>query len=319
MLHDAVILSSKRDRISCPWCGPSRKNKHDLSLSLKRAEDGVLYNCWHCSAKGIALYEHNISANKHFSWEDGLDMRIGNPEPTGSIKLEKLEPLGSMGISEVSPAHISSDAPKDGMRLTYTALSEAAYLYLEGRGISRSTADNCGLKSVASCWFRRLGASSEGLAFPYTKDLKPVGYKIRSLAAKDFSFDGESFGLFLHEQPGDGKEIIICEGCIDALSFREAGLTAYSLPHGAINSVDTHTGREPASGDDSKKLKCLAESQGVIDGASRIILATDGDKPGLATSEELARRIGKEKCWVVGWPDGAKDANDIIASLHLGG
>ncbi|KAJ1422819.1 TOPRIM domain [Sesbania bispinosa] len=49
--------------------------------------------------------------------------------------------------------------------------------------------------------------------------------------------------------------------------------------------------------------------------ASRIILATDGDPPGQALAEELARLIGKERCWQVRWStkgrgDKCKDANE---------
>ncbi|KAJ0016467.1 hypothetical protein Pint_11352 [Pistacia integerrima] len=50
--------------------------------------------------------------------------------------------------------------------------------------------------------------------------------------------------------------------------------------------------------------------------ASRIILATDGDLPGQALAEELARRLGKERCWRVKWPKSYevnhfKDANKV--------
>ncbi|KAF8412762.1 hypothetical protein HHK36_000732 [Tetracentron sinense] len=55
--------------------------------------------------------------------------------------------------------------------------------------------------------------------------------------------------------------------------------------------------------------------------ASRIILATDGDPPGQALAEELARRIGKERCWRIRWPkknevDCFKDANEVL--MYLG-
>ena len=33
-----------------------------------------------------------------------------------------------------------------------------------------------------------------------------------------------------------------------------------------------------------------------------MILATDNDAPGEALAEELARRLGKERCWRVRWP-----------------
>ncbi len=51
-----------------------------------------------------------------------------------------------------------------------------------------------------------------------------------------------------------------------------------------------------------------------LDRLDRIILAVDGDGPGQALAEELARRFGKERCWRVYWPDSGdtpcKDAND---------
>ncbi|KAF6173144.1 hypothetical protein GIB67_028442 [Kingdonia uniflora] len=55
-------------------------------------------------------------------------------------------------------------------------------------------------------------------------------------------------------------------------------------------------------------------------GPTRIILATDGDAPGQALAEELARRLGKERCWRVKWPkkneaEDFKDANEVLMCL----
>ena len=54
--------------------------------------------------------------------------------------------------------------------------------------------------------------------------------------------------------------------------------------------------------------------------ASKFVLATDADGPGQVLSEELARRLGREKCWRVNWPvtpDGrqVKDANEALMAL----
>jgi twinkle protein len=62
---------------------------------------------------------------------------------------------------------------------------------------------------------------------------------------------------------------------------------------------------------------------GELDGALRVILATDNDAPGNALAEELARRLGRERCWRVRWPgnvhegaqlqpDYRKDANEVL-------
>lgn len=50
------------------------------------------------------------------------------------------------------------------------------------------------------------------------------------------------------------------------------------------------------------------------------MLATDGDLPGQALAEELARRLGKERCWQVSWPkkdefSSCKDANEVLVNL----
>lgn len=38
-----------------------------------------------------------------------------------------------------------------------------------------------------------------------------------------------------------------------------------------------------------------------------IVLATDADAPGLALAEELARRLGRERCHRVAWPQKGPD------------
>lgn len=56
---------------------------------------------------------------------------------------------------------------------------------------------------------------------------------------------------------------------------------------------------------------------GELDQASRILLATDNDEPGQALAEELARRLGRERCWRVRFPVGEPDpaAQDSDAPL----
>ncbi|RVX00471.1 Primase-like protein [Vitis vinifera] len=49
------------------------------------------------------------------------------------------------------------------------------------------------------------------------------------------------------------------------------------------------------------KISVSMNCKEYLEKASRIILATDGDAPGLALAEELARRLGRERCWRVKW------------------
>src|SRR5262249_28839852 len=52
----------------------------------------------------------------------------------------------------------------------------------------------------------------------------------------------------------------------------------------------------------------------VLASFQRIILAVDTDAPGQKLAEELARRLGPEKCWRVTWSSECKDANDVLIS-----
>ena len=42
------------------------------------------------------------------------------------------------------------------------------------------------------------------------------------------------------------------------------------------------------------------------------MLAVDNDEPGKALERELLRRLGPERCWLVVWPEGIKDANQML-------
>jgi twinkle protein len=43
-----------------------------------------------------------------------------------------------------------------------------------------------------------------------------------------------------------------------------------------------------------------------------VVLAGDMDEPGQKMMDEIARRVGKERCARVAWPEGCKDANDTL-------
>ncbi|XP_027352791.1 twinkle homolog protein, chloroplastic/mitochondrial isoform X2 [Abrus precatorius] len=115
------------------------------------------------------------------------------------------------------------------------------------------------------------------------------------------------------------SDIIIVEGEMDKLAMEEAGFfNCVSVPDGAPPSVSS---KELPPPDKDTKYQYLWNCKDVLMQATRIILATDGDPPGQALAEELARRIGKERCWRVRWPkkgrlDHCKDANEVL--MYLG-
>lgn len=92
---------------------------------------------------------------------------------------------------------------------------------------------------------------------------------------------------------------VICEGEIDQLSFYEAGVTSVvSVPNGASKG--------------NARLEYLDNCYEAFADKERIYLATDTDEPGLLLREELARRLGKSRCWLISFPEGCKDANEVL-------
>nr|CAD1834586.1 unnamed protein product [Ananas comosus var. bracteatus] len=134
------------------------------------------------------------------------------------------------------------------------------------------------------------------IAFTYRRDGTLVSCKYREVSKKFWQVEGE----------------------IDKLSMEEAGFrNCVSVPDGAPARVANKVPDE----EEDTKFQYLWNCRQYLDMASRIILATDADPPGQALAEELARRIGKERCWRVQWPqknsaEVCKDANEVL--MYLG-
>jgi twinkle protein len=181
-------------------------------------------------------------------------------------------------------------------------LGESHYQYLLERGISAETADRCGVvASVRS--FAGTGPRS-CIGFPYKNPDGSDAIKWRD-REKHFSQSGSAQSLWGIES-FTGGDLVICEGELDRLSFEEVGIAATSVPNGAPSP------RKHPELADTPQPAYLWESKASIDNADRVIIATDNDAPGNALADELARRIGKARCWRVPFPSGCKDANDVL-------
>ena len=133
---------------------------------------------------------------------------------------------------------------------------------------------------------------------------------------------GSSLFLFnedcLNEPCREEIPLIICEGEIDAASWIAAGATrVVSVPNGSAG--------KPGEGDivpsEDKQFAYLWDGNRLkpeIERFSKIILATDNDKAGGILRDELAIRLGRSKCYVVEYPSGCKDANDVLQKHENG-
>ena len=93
------------------------------------------------------------------------------------------------------------------------------------------------------------------------------------------------------------KECIITEGEMDALSFFECGRhDVVSVPNGANSNLDY--------------LDNYIEEY--FDDKETIYIASDTDTKGVVLKEELIRRFGAERCRIIEYGDGCKDANEHL-------
>ena len=186
-------------------------------------------------------------------------------------------------------------------------LQDQHYAWLATRGISHQTADK--MKLFASeKYFGKLGKTADAIGFPYYRNGALVAAKYRSFPEKDFTQDSggahDFFGIDLIKKD---QPLIIVEGEIDCLSLMEMGFdNVVSVPSGA--PIKVADGKVLPSED--KKFAYVWNAREILDAVPYVILATDQDTAGQALAEELARRIGKEKCRLAKFEK--KDLNEVM-------
>lgn len=177
--------------------------------------------------------------------------------------------------------------------------------WLASRGISEQTAKKLKLFG-AEKFFSRLGKFAPAIGFPYHRNGSPVSAKYRSIESKDFTQEaGGAHDFFALDLVTKGEPLIIVEGEMDVCAGIEAGLNnIVSVPMGA--PIKVADGKTLPSED--KRFSFVWNARDIIDAAPYVVLATDQDGAGQALAEELARRIGKEKCKLAKFP--WKDLNE---------
>lgn len=258
----------------CPKCSSQRSKSDDPCLSIDTEKNGGCYNCHHCGWSG------------QLEW---VDRSADYYERNKAYKLPDYDPL-------------------------QYSLSEAAKRWFAGRGISEETLISNQIGSRR--WlFSKAEGQKEAIAFPHIIKGEVVNVHYRKLEAKDFKLTSECevcfYGLdsLFEEGQLQTNQLIICEGHLDKLSLYEAGYRfAISVPNGSPFEAE---GKPPVQEPNLQFLNSpLVES--IFQNVSKVILAGDDDHPGRRLVEELAKRIGFEKCWKVEYPEGCKDINDVL-------
>lgn len=172
--------------------------------------------------------------------------------------------------------------------------------YLKGRGISEEVIQDY---KIADCkvWDHDNNREVDGIAFPYIRDgellfIKSIGIERnngKKIIGASKNAEPCLFGWDL--LPPASRAVIIVEGEIDALSLATYGIPALSVPFGG------------GKGAKQQWIDCEYHN---MDRFDDVILCLDSDEAGQEAAQEIAQRLGIERCRIAELPH--KDANDCL-------
>ena len=141
------------------------------------------------------------------------------------------------------------------------------------------------------------------IQFPYYDGETLINCKYRD-GNKNFRMEKNAERVLYGLNDIDEGLTIFVEGEIDKLSCDEAGFkNTVSVPDGAPS---------PNTKNYSSKFSFLESAEEKLSKVKRFVIAVDNDAPGIRLRDELARRLRVERCYIVDWPEGCKDANEVL-------
>lgn len=170
--------------------------------------------------------------------------------------------------------------------------------FFESRGISNDTLLRAGI-TEAKEWMPQFEKEVPCICFNYYRGEDLVNIKFRG-PEKSFKLAKDAeLVLYNLNSIESTKDAVIVEGEMDCLTLIECGIyNAVSVPNGASKG--------------NQRLDYLDNCWEWFEGKERVIIAVDNDEAGTQLKEELARRLGKERVATVVYPEGCKDANDVL-------
>ena len=253
-------------------------NEKTPSFKIKDGEQ--FFKCFGCGKSGDAI--KFISEFKNISFIEVV-----------KLLAEKYH----VQIEDVNPTKTKVKPVSQNLPLTINQ-----YDFFKTRRIAQKTLENFKVCNAME-WMPKAQGRVQTICFNYIRDGELINIKYRA-ENKDFKLAKDAELIFYNIDSAKGKDyVIIVEGEIDCLSVSQVSpsLAVISVPNGASGGT--------------QRLEYLDNCHEIFEGKTQIILFTDNDAPGINLREELARRLGYERCFKVIYPEGCKDANDILCKF----
>lgn len=265
--------------ITCPICGPSRKQSHqnEKKLAINVNKQDKPWRCNHCGEAGYVFQDEDIVHRK-------IKPLLSHPRWRAPQE-KQYAWLAKRGFDPVTVDHFKITISNENILQLKTNNPEE-----KGKWIN------------TVC-----------LNFPYYQDGILINIKYRD-ARKNFKMISGATKVFYNiDSIKDRSYCIITEGEFDAMAYHQSGLTSVvSVPNGATISE-----KEKSYYNDTGQLKVfnplnleyLDLNIERFDHLKTIYIATDDDATGVKLRLELARRLGKERCKYIKFSD-YKDENN---------
>ena len=278
---------SGRVKTFCPFCHGTRHNKRDRSLSVDI--DKGLYLCHYCGAKGYVPDEAEERARelRRLRRDEAMSRPVQRkyPRPTWHPELMQLPEeianyltqerrisLETARLLKVTAA--PSNSPRGGG------------LNAVGESISSPSGGVEGAVGLRG-----------SLSFNYFDRGQLVNIKTRTLDKQFTLVRGAELIPYNVDAIYDRPVCYITEGEFDTLTLVECGFPeTISVPGGGNSNLSW--------------MDRFVETH--FEDKEQIVLALDNDAVGLKLRDELTRRLGAERCRVVHWTEGCKDANEVL-------
>lgn len=269
--------------------------KYGIDIPYGRTSGNVKVHCPQCREQRHDKRDKSLSCdlstgmfNCHYCGFRGCAA-----EPTDSDRKQWMErqpwytpaPLRRQKPTYKKPTHTGS-----------ATLSAKALAWFKGRGISERTLTEMRVTEGLEFMPQKNGQANT-IQFNYYKNGQLVNTKFRT-GDKCFKLcSGAELLPYNIDAIKGCKECIITEGEMDALSFIECGRKdVISVPNGAnanLSYLDDY-------------IEDYFEDKDVI------YIASDTDTKGVELRDELMRRFGAERCRVLEYGEGCKDANEHL-------
>lgn len=174
--------------------------------------------------------------------------------------------------------------------------------YFENRGIHKDTVSAFGITMSAE-WMPS-GEKLPVVCFNYFDGKELVNIKYKTSNKQFKMVTGAKKIPYNLNSIKESDKVIICEGEEETMCWHQEGFPfAVSCPNGASPTTNNLEWLDATYNHFENKL---------------IYIATDSDAPGQKLAEDLARRFDPSNVFLIKFPDGFKDANDLLKEYGEG-